>query len=185
MRPDLHAEQHVRITAQRDATILYYPLVTIPFPDSAFAQTVTVRATSGSRAGVLETWALGRTARDEYLRFRSLSNRTTLEVDGAPLYADATDLQPREHDLAGAGVLAGRRYVASGFWYGVTIADEKRDGASDAGVLVALGPSRPDLAYLRALADDGPALESALGAAVARVASAWGQPPPSLDRFRC
>src|SRR5690242_5624585 len=44
MRPHAHAEQHVRIDASSGSTIEYYPLVTIPFPDSAFAQTLTVNA---------------------------------------------------------------------------------------------------------------------------------------------
>jgi urease accessory protein len=185
MRPGARAEQHIEIAAHDDATIQYYPLVTIPFPDSAFVQTVSVGAAPGSRVGVLEVWALGRTARDEYLRFRSLSNRTTLQVDGAPCYVDATDLRPDVHDLTGAGVLAGRRYLASGFWYGATIADEACEGASSRDLLIAFAQSRPGLAYLRALADDALSLDSALRTAAARIAACWGHAPLILDRFRC
>lgn len=183
MRPGRHAEQHVRIDAHDAATVQYYPLVTIPFPDSEFTQTLTVDAAADSRVGVVELWALGRTARDEYLRFRALSSRTTLHVGGVLHYADAIELRPREHDLTGVGVLAGRRYLGSGFWHGATIAEERREGAGAGAVLVTLGQSRPNLAYLRLLAHDGPALESAVAGAAARVA--WAEPPLSLARFRC
>ena len=185
MHPGAHAEQHVEIEAARVATIEYYPAVTIPFPESAFVQTIDVRADAGARVGVMETWALGRTARDEYLDFRSLSNRTTLRVEGDLVYADATEFHPALQPLRGAAVLAGRRYLATGVWSGATIADEPREGAADGDVLLVFAPSRPAVAYLRALATDAPGLEAALRQAVERVAAAWGQPPVPLDRFRC
>jgi len=185
MHPGMHAEQRVEITAARGATIEYYPAVTIPFPDSAFVQTVSVHATPGARVGVMETWALGRTARGEYLDFRSLSNRTTLHVDGDLAYADATELEPDAVQLTGAAVLGGRRYLATGFWYGATIPDEPRDGAADDDLLMAFAQSRPEIAYLRALAGDAPALDAALRRVTDRVAAAWALAPVPLDRFHC
>jgi urease accessory protein len=185
MREADSAEQHVDIVVEDGATLQYYPLPTIPFPDSAFTQTLTVTAGASARVGVLETWALGRTARGEYLEFSSLSSQTRLVVDGRCLYLDATTLRPRDTPLTGIAVLAGRRYLASGVWYGATIADEPREGASEGDVLMAFAQSRPGVAYLRALASDAPSLETALGSATARIAAAWGHAPLSLDRFRC
>ncbi len=155
MHPGLHAEQHVRIAAARDATIQYYPLVTIPFPGSTLVQRVRVDAVTGARVGVMEAWALGRTARHEHLQFHTLSNRTTLHVDGTLAYADATELQTQEHDLNGAGVLAGRRYLASGFWLGATVGSDHREGASQEDLLCVFGQSRPGIAYRRASARRG------------------------------
>ena len=185
MHPGASASQDVEIEAAAGATVEYYPGVAIPFPDSAFAQTVTVRAARAARVGVMETWALGRTARGEYLDFRSLSNRTALTVDGEPIYADATMLAPASGALRGAGVLGGRRYLATGFWYGVTLPDEPRDGPTNDDLLIAFAQSRPDVAFLRALASDAPALDATLRRVTDRVASAWGQAPVPLDRFRC
>jgi urease accessory protein len=185
MHPGAHAEQHVAIAAARGATIEYYPAVTIPFPDSAFVQRIRVDVAQGARVGVLDSWALGRTARGEYLEFRSLSSRTALHVDGALAYLDATELHPARDPLRGAGALAGRRYLASGVWYGASVPDEPQDGASDADVLVAFGASRPGIAFLRALGRDAPALDARLKEIMARVAAAWGEAPVSLDRFRC
>ena len=107
-------------------------------------------------------------------------------MDGAPGYADATELAPRVHDAAGAAMLAGRQYAAAGFWYGDTLggaceaADPPRDGT-----LVSFGPSRPDLVYLRALAPDGPALDAVIRQSLDRVAAGWGVAPVRLERFRC
>ena len=184
MHPGARAVQDVEIDAARGATVEYYPAVTIPFPGSAFAQTVTVRAARGARLGVMETWALGRTARGEYLDFRSLSNRTTLSVDGELIYVDATELEPEADALHGVAVLGGRRYLASGFWYGVSLADEPRAVTND-DLLIAFAQSRPDVAFLRALASDAPALDVTLTQATGRIAAAWGQAPVPLDRFRC
>lgn len=180
-----HAEQHVDITVASGATLEYYPAVTIPFPDSAFVQTIRIDAAADARVGVLETWALGRTSRDEYLRFQALSSRTRLHVAGELAYADATELHPRDGDLTGAGVLAGRRYLASGFWYGVSLPDEEPTPVTDDDLMIAMAQSRPGLAYLRALGSDAPALDAALRRATARIATAWNVTPPGLERFRC
>ena len=185
MEPGQHAEQHVVLRAARDASIEYYPAVTIPFPGSALVQTVRVLAAPTARVAVIETWAMGRSARDEYLLFRSLSSRTTLHVDEALTYADAMELEPGVTDATNAGVLAGRRYVAAGFWYGPPVPPEAATTPAADGVLVAFAQSTPDVTYLRALGDDGPELDAVLRRSVERVALAWGLPAVHMDRFRC
>ena len=185
MEPGQHAEQHVVLRAGRDSSIEYYPAVTIPFPGSALTQTVQAHTSPRARVAVIETWAMGRAARDEYLQFRSLSSRTTLHVDGVLSYADAMQLEPGVADVAGVGVLAGRRYVAAGFWYGPAVAPEPAAVPAVDGVLFAFAQSTPDVAYLRALGDDGPELDALLRRSVERVAGAWGVPAVHMDRFRC
>jgi urease accessory protein UreH len=186
MNAGLHAEQHVELAVADGGTLEYYPAVTIPFPDSAFVQTIRVDAAPSARVGVLETWALGRTSRDEYLQFRSVSSRTSLRVDGTLAYAEATELDPSVTRLEDAGVLAGRRYLASGFWYGATLTDETDTAPpGDADLVFALAQSRPGIAYLRALGSDAPALDAVLRTATDRIASSWKLLPVRLDRFRC
>lgn len=185
MEDGQRAEQHVDLHVAPGAMLEYYPAVTIPFPDSAFLQTIRVDAASGSRVGVLETWAMGRTSRDEYLRFRRISSRTTLAIDGRTIYADATELQPGRDRLDGAGVLAGRRYLASGVWWGVTLPDETARPADAADLVAVLAQSRSEVAYLRAVGSDAPALDAALRAATDRIATTWDALPVRLDRFRC
>jgi urease accessory protein len=184
MHPGARAVQDVenRRGAWRD--VEYYPAVTIPFPDSAFIQRIRVDAAQGARVGVLDTWALGRTARGEYLEFRSLSSRTALHVDGALAYLDATELHPARDPLRGAGLLAGRRYLATGFWYGANVPDEPQDGAERRRRprrlrSVASGHRVPARARQRRAGARRP-LKDVTG----RVSAAWGQAPVSLDRFR-
>lgn len=185
MEPGQRAEQRIRLRAGRGASVEYYPALTIPFPGSALSQTIAIDADPTARIGLVETWALGRAARGEYLQFRSLTSQTRLSVDGTLVYADALWLEPARDDLANAGVLDGRRYLAAGFFYGVnSIADADPAVPCDA-VDVALAQCRPGLAYLRALADDAPVLDAAVQSALERVAGAWGRPPARLDRFRC
>jgi urease accessory protein len=173
MEAGAHAEQHVTLRAGHEAALEYYPLVTIPFPGSALTQTVRVEAEATSRVGVLETWALGRAARGEYLQFTRLSSRTTMSVGGELRYTDATHLEPAMNDLTGGAILAGHRYLATGFWQGATLAAGAVQADFPQGVLMAFGQSRPGLVYLRALAGDGPALEAALRLATAAVAGTW------------
>jgi urease accessory protein len=179
------AEQSVHLTVEAGGTLEYYPAVTIPFPDSAFRQQILVEAASDARVGLLETWALGRTSRAEYLRFRELSSRTALHVGGATVYADATELCPARDRLDGAAVLAGRRYLASGVWFGATLDEAPAPPVDNADLLFVLAQSRPGIACLRALGSDAPALEAALRRATDRIAAAWQHPPVTLDRFRC
>ena len=184
MEDGQQAEQHVQLRAGHDASLEYYPAVTIPFPGSALAQTIQVTAAQKSRVAVIETWAMGRAARGEYLQFRLLSSRTTLCVDGMLTYADAMQLEPGVSDVAGAGMLAGRGYVAAGFWHGATVTVEAAPPDAT-GTLVAFGQSTADLAYLRALGDEGPALDAILRRSVELVARGWGLPAVHMDRFRC
>jgi urease accessory protein len=178
------AEQSVHLTVEPGGTLEYYPAVAIPYPDSAFRQQILVESACDSRVGVLETWALGRTSRDEYLRFRQLSSRTTLHAGGAMVYADATELCPARDRLDGAAVLAGRRYLASGFWFGATLDDEPAGAVDNADQLCVVAQSRPGIACLRALGSDAPALEAALRRTTDRIAAAWQHAPVTLDRFR-
>jgi len=178
--------QRIQINVASGAALEYYPAVTIPFPESAFAQTIDVNAAAGARVGVLETWALGRTSRDEYLRFRSLSSRTTLTVDGTLAYADATELRPGRDRLDGVGILAGRHYLSSGFWYGVDLNDGLVPGPVDAGDVVSVvDQTRPGIVYLRALGSDAPALDAKIRDILDRITRAWNGLPVRLDRFRC
>jgi hypothetical protein len=53
------------------------------------------------------------------------------------------------------------------------------------GTLAAFAQSTPDIAYLRALGDDGPALDAVLRRSVEQVSAGWGLPAVHMDRFRC
>ncbi len=92
-------------------------------------------------------------------------------------------LEPGVSDAAGAGVLAGRRYVAAGFWHGATLPADASVTEDASGALVALAQSTPEIVYLRALGDEGPALDAVLRRSVERMAGGWGLPAVHMDRF--
>jgi urease accessory protein len=176
------AEQRVTLTVLPGAHLEYYPGITIPFPGSDFSQDLHVAVAAGARFGLLECWAMGRIGRGEYLRFRRISTRTSVLVDGLPAYADTLELSPGEIDLEGWGLLEGHRYIASGYWYGggITAAPAR---SRTPGVLSAFGETAPGHIYLRALASDGPALEHEVRRSIAQVYRCWQLEAIPFPRF--
>jgi urease accessory protein len=162
MDPDRYAEQEILLRVDDEAVLEYYPCLTIPYPDSAFVQTIAADIGAEARLGLLECWAMGRIARDEYLQFRSIASRTTIAAAGVPCYADALCLEPRAVDLAGAGILSGRRYLASGVWHGAASDSSPIPSGPAEEPLVAFGQSAGGLTYLRVLSRDEPVLDAAL-----------------------
>ena len=176
------AVQRVNLVVGAGAQLEYYPGLTIPFAGSALKQSVTVTAHRGSRLGILEAWAMGRTTRGEYLQFRHLSSRTVVSIDDRPVFADALEIEPALTNAAATGSLERHHYVASGFWHGVP-ADAIITPASR-GTLIAFDrcTSREQV-FLRALADDGCEMSATLQSAVDTINAAWGLEPIPLKRF--
>jgi urease accessory protein len=162
MDPGRYAEQQILLRADDEAVLEYYPCLTIPYPDSAFVQTITAEIGAGARLGLLECWAMGRIARDEYLRFRSIAGRTAIAVEGESLYADALHLEPAAVNLAGAGILSGRRYLATGVWYGAAPNGSPIPSGPADEPLLAFGRSEAGLTYLRVLSRDEPVVDASL-----------------------
>ena len=181
MTGDAHATQSVNLTVHSGGQLEYYPGLTIPFADSSFVQRVHVAAAAGARVGVLENWSMGRSSRGEHLRFRRLSSRTSVAMDGTPVYADAIELEPAATDVAATGMLENYRYVASGFWLGAS--PDLAGVNSVDGTLLAFGHVAPAQVYLRGLAMDGYAMGRLLQSAVDRINAAWGLEAIPLQRF--
>jgi urease accessory protein len=175
------ARQHVTLRVQERGHLEYYPGLIIPFPQSRLEQRVEVDLEPGARAGLAESWAMGRTSRGEYLRFRRLFSHTTVQLNGSPIYLDGIDLEPAAAHLEGRGVLDGHRYVASGFWYGVQAGSLV--APADRAVLMAVGQPAPDQVYLRALAVDGFQLGECVQAVVSAIQAGWRLQPIPLQRF--
>jgi urease accessory protein len=182
MAEGVRATQTVRLRVQAGGQLEYYPGLTIPFPRSSLEQRVEVRADEGARVGVLESWAMGRRGRGEYLQFTRICSRTTFEVDGVATSTDVVHLEPAAAHLAGSGVLDGYGYLASGYWCGVTLSAPVPVPVPDS-VLLAVGQAKPDQVYLRALAADGYALGERLQGALAQIHAGWRQAPIPLHRF--
>ena len=175
------ASQTVRLRVQAGGQLEYCPGLMIPFPDSSINQRVEIDLEPGARLGLLESWAMGRTLRNEYLRFRRLLSRTIVRVHEAPVYLDGIDLEPSAADVAGTGILDGYRYIASGYWFGV--AADPGEAPRRTGVMMAMGRSGAEEMYVRALADDGFRLGESLQSAMRAVHADWHLLPIPLQRF--
>jgi len=178
---DRPARQDVRLTVLGGGQLEYYPGLVIPFPESALEQRLDVGLEADARVGVIESFAMGRTGRGEYLRFRRLLSRTIVTGDGTPLYRDGLDLQPRSANVAGMGVLEGFRYVASGYFRGVRV-PLAQDAPID-GVLTAVGEAGRDQVYVRTLATDGCQLGKCLQKTLRALQAQWDLRPIPLQRF--
>jgi urease accessory protein len=182
MCDDEVATQSVNLVAGAGALLEYYPGLTIPFADSCLTQRITVTADPDSRVGILECWAMGRTTRDEYLRFKHLSSRTVVSVGGRAVFADALEIEPALMNAAATGALENHQYVASGFWYGVP--EDAPLTAPRSTSLVAFDRcASRDQVFLRALAHDGYEIATTLQSAVNTINAAWGLEPIPLKRF--
>jgi urease accessory protein len=181
MADDQSACQTVTLRVCESGQLEYLPGLTIPFPDTRFEQRINVALEPGARIGIVESWAMGRRVRGEYLRFRALRSETHVHVAGTPVYADVVDLEPGSVNVAAAGVLDGRHYLASGFWYGATLPAPV--SPADTSILMAFGQSTPDQIYLRALADDGYELAETLRTVIGAIQASWRLRPISVRRF--
>jgi len=176
------ATQSVNLVVAPGGQLEYYPGLTIPFADSCFRQRVTITADRQSRLGIVECWATGRHTRGEYLRFRHLSSRTIVTVNGQPAFVDAIEIDGNSSLAASAGILEGHQYVASGFWHGVPPDASIALTATDA--LTAFGrSSTPDQVFLRTLAHDGFEMGRLIQSAVDVINTAWRCERIPIRRF--
>jgi urease accessory protein len=179
------ATQSVRLRVESGACLQYLPPLNIPFPEAELRQCVSVDLAAGSRFGIVEAWAMGRVERGEHLRFRRLSSRTRVTVEGAPVYRDALELAPADARPHGWGLLEGRRYVVSGYWQGPSIAVPEAFVGKDLEALAVFGAVEPGGHYFRGLFLDSLAMQRAIAEVEQAVAGSWVLPAISLRPFRC
>jgi len=180
MRLGQRACHRVTLLVHEGGALEYYPGLVIPFAGAELLQDQEVLVEGGGRVGVLDLWAAGRIARGEVGRFRRLSARLHVKIDGRPVYADALELEPITRPVEGWGLLEGHRYLASGYWQW---GDVPEDMVQEEGLLLAWGRTAGGGTYLRALARDGLAMREALGRVLQTWRDLWGLPPVDLARY--
>ena len=178
MHPGEHAELTVRLRVEAGASLEYHPGLTIPYAASDYRQRVEVDLESGARVLLLERWAAGRIGRHERHAYRRVESQLRVRQGGRLRYADALLLEPES--AAGPALFDGRNYLGHGVVVGggdVALWDSPLDGD------LATFPIGDDAHALRALADDGVALQAALRAVWAGWRRPLGQPLPDLARY--
>ena len=185
MTGDGFARQRYNVAVHDGAHLEYYPALNIPFPEADFRQTLHINLSPKARFALVETWAMGRVERGEHLLFRRLSSRTAVDLAGKPLYRDALELTPASDFSRDWGVLEGKRYHATGFWFGECVKPVEPLPAAPLDSLQAFGAADQGRHYFRGLFDDGVEMSQAVGRVIQRMCRAWGQADPPLRSFSC
>ena len=179
MRAPGAAHQAIRFRVAAGASLEYHPGLSIPFAHSDFSQRIEVDLAAGARFVMLERWAAGRVARGERHAYRRVASSLRVRSAGELVYADALALEP--HLAAGPSVFDGRAYLASALRVGGADLSEPPN-AAEAGV--ELGSYRSGRAWIvRALADDGAALQRSLVHLWRSWRHADDLPAVALERF--
>lgn len=159
------ALQDVTMRLAAGAIMEWVPDHTIPFPGSAFVQTVSVELHEGARLILVDAWASGRVARGEAWGFALLDSTLSVrDAEGLLLHDRLRLAGPGGWD--GLGLAEGHPYFAT-----VLVIGDGLEGF-DAAVVDALGPAagarigvaplaRPG-ALARCLARSAPALTDAI-----------------------
>lgn len=175
------ATQDVYLTIGDRARLDYLPGLNIPFRGAAFRQKVHVELAQSCELGLMESWAMGRIARNEYMNFQLLDSSTSVHCAGSLLYRDRLFLS--DGDCA-AGLMENYRYYSSGYWFGPSLPSGTACPIQQNNPLVVLGPIRPGEAFFRCLAQDSTSLENAETFCLDAIWKSRGEQPVSLARFR-
>jgi urease accessory protein len=109
-----YASRKTEITVADHASLIYHPLPTLPFKDSAFESSVNVTLADKSSVFVMkEVLSCGRAARGERFQYRFYHNRIAISRGGELLYLDNTRYDPQQTDMEDTGMYEGFTHLGS------------------------------------------------------------------------
>lgn len=103
------ARRHIALSAGADAKVCFLPHPVIPFAGSDYRGSMTVELRPDSRFLCADIFTCGRTGCGERFAMRRFENRLTVTVDGRPVFAEHTLVEPEK-----------RRYTGLGQWQNFT-----------------------------------------------------------------
>jgi urease accessory protein len=106
------AVQQTAIRLSERAVVEYLPDHVIPFPGSAYHQSLNVDLAEGSGALIFDAWTVGRMARGERWLFKEFVNQIRITSRDIPIFYDCAMLSPETIELAGFGGMENLNYVA-------------------------------------------------------------------------
>jgi len=122
--PDQAVTQSIRLVAEGDALLEWWPEPLIPFADTDLTQTIDLVADAEATLLVADPWLAGRVARGEVHRYRRLvSTITARRPDGALLFRDTLRVEPPLL-AATRGMLGDARALATLVLVGPRVAPE-------------------------------------------------------------
>jgi urease accessory protein len=107
------ASHRTTINLAEDAVLEYLPDHIIPHPGASLDQTLSVNMGPGSRAIILDGFAVGRIAREEMWLFKELKTELTVSRSGQPIFRDRIRIRPEAWTPSGLGGMEGAAYAAT------------------------------------------------------------------------
>ena len=107
------ASHHTTINLAEDAVLEYLPDHIIPHPGSFLDQSLSVNLGAGSRAIILDGFAIGRIAREEMWLFKELKTELTVSRCGQAIFRDRIRIRPEAWTPSGLGGMEGAAYAAT------------------------------------------------------------------------
>lgn len=124
MEPGTCAKRHTSLHVSSGAMLIYAPLPTIPFADSAFESTTDITLEDATaQLFFSEIMSCGRAARGERFAYRYYKTLTRVRLDGALVYSDNCMFDPMQTDMEGLCMFEGFTHLASFLRFGVTCDD--------------------------------------------------------------
>lgn len=109
------AFQKVKITVEKNASFIYFPMPVIPYGGSIFSSFTEVYLNEGCRFAMCDIISCGRKAMNEEFLFKSYRSRTAVYVNGKMKFLDNQKLIPEETDLKDIGFF--EKYSVAGMLY--------------------------------------------------------------------
>lgn len=113
------AEQRVKITVEKGASLCWLPCPVIPFKESEFINVNEIYLEEGARFAMQDVFACGRNGMGESFEFRKYHSRTVVYENNKPVFVDNTRLVPKEADIGGIGYFEGYTHQGMAYFYGL------------------------------------------------------------------
>ena len=108
------ATRLTKIKVEKNATLNYIPLPTIPFKDSAFISNMKIELEdSSSKLIMSEILSCGRAKRGEKFEYSLYKNLVEIRESGRLIYRDNTRYEPRRMNMNGFGMYEGYSHLAN------------------------------------------------------------------------
>ena len=137
----LPIHQSVRLVAEGDALLEWWPDPLIPYADADVTQTIELVAGPAATLLTADPWLAGRVARGELHAYRRLASTTSaFRPDGTLLFRDTLRLEPAGAPATTIGLLGDARAIASLYLLGPDLATRLEAPLAD--LLAELAPGR-------------------------------------------
>lgn len=126
--PSGEARRYTQIKLAANSCLIFNPLPSIPFANSAFTTTTDIHlATATSRLIYSEIISSGRYLRNENFAFRNYTSLLNIYLAKRLVYRDNCQLNPAQQDLTAIGMFEQATHLGNFIFYGFELAEKDLD----------------------------------------------------------